>query len=51
LLPINFGDFVSAYLAIARGVDPTPVYFIDEFKKIIEGETGTKEDVIKRFLN
>ena len=51
LLPINFGDFVSAYLAIARGFDPTPVYFIDEFKKIIEVETGTKEDVVKRFLS
>jgi glucose/mannose-6-phosphate isomerase len=43
LLPINFGDFVSAYLAIAKGVDPTPVYFIDEFKKIIKGGTNTKK--------
>lgn len=29
------GDFVSCYLAILRGIDPTPVYAITELKKIL----------------
>jgi len=30
---VMFGDYVSLYLALARGVDPTPVASIDEFKR------------------
>ena len=33
---ILFGDYVSAYLAILNGVDPTPVNIIEEFKKKLE---------------
>ena len=29
------GDFVSCYLAILRGTDPTPVYAITELKKVL----------------
>ena len=29
------GDFVSCYLAILRGIDPTPVYVITELKKVL----------------
>ena len=27
------GDFMSVYLAYLRGIDPTPIELIDEFKK------------------
>ncbi|MBI1795770.1 MAG: bifunctional phosphoglucose/phosphomannose isomerase [Candidatus Eisenbacteria bacterium] len=30
---VQFGDYVSLYLALARGVDPTPIASIDEFKR------------------
>ena len=30
---VMFGDYVSLYLALVRGVDPTPVASIDEFKR------------------
>ena len=29
------GDFVSCYLAILRGIDPTPVYAINELKEVL----------------
>jgi len=34
---LYIGDFVSAYLAVLRGVDPTPVKVIEELKKMLEG--------------
>lgn len=36
---ILLGDFVSAYLAILNGVDPTPVELVQEFKKKLELST------------
>ncbi len=33
LWAINFGDFVSVYLALLNGLDPSPVDFIEKFKK------------------
>jgi glucose/mannose-6-phosphate isomerase len=30
---VQFGDYLSLYLALARGVDPTPIASIDEFKR------------------
>lgn len=30
---VLLGDFVSAYLAILNGIDPTPVAIVEEFKK------------------
>ena len=30
---VMFGDYLSFYLALARGVDPSPVASIDEFKR------------------
>jgi glucose/mannose-6-phosphate isomerase len=45
LSTILVGDFTSIYLAILRGVDPTPVKTIATLKKKL-GETGTKERVI-----
>ncbi|MEK7824136.1 MAG: bifunctional phosphoglucose/phosphomannose isomerase, partial [Candidatus Eisenbacteria bacterium] len=30
---VQFGDYLSLYLALADGVDPTPVASIDEFKR------------------
>jgi len=32
---IYIGDFTSAYLALVRGVDPTPVEVIEDFKKLM----------------
>lgn len=45
LSTILVGDFTSIYLAILRGIDPTPVQTIATLKKKL-GETGTKEKII-----
>lgn len=37
---IMFGDYVSLYLAIARGVDPTPIASIDQFKRRMAEAAG-----------
>jgi len=50
LLPINFGDFVSAYLALARRVDPTPLEAIEEIKGKVENRTREKER-LRRLLS
>jgi hypothetical protein len=42
---ICIGDFTSVYLAILRGVDPTPVKTISSLKKEI-AQTGVKEKII-----
>lgn len=36
---VMFGDYLSLYLALARGVDPTPVASIDDFKRRMSGAT------------
>jgi glucose/mannose-6-phosphate isomerase len=46
LSAILVGDFTSVYLAILRGVDPTPVKTIVTLKQKL-GETGTKEKIIR----
>jgi glucose/mannose-6-phosphate isomerase len=46
LSTILVGDFTSVYLALLRGVDPTPVQTIVTLKKKL-GETGTKERIIR----
>jgi glucose/mannose-6-phosphate isomerase len=48
LSTILIGDFTSIYLAVLRGVDPTPVQTIVTLKKKLD-ETGTKERVISEF--
>ncbi len=35
---VYLGDFVSVYLAYLRGVDPTPIGLIDQFKKSLAGK-------------
>lgn len=50
LLPLNFGDFVSVYLALARGVDPTPLEAIEEIKVKVETRTREKER-LRRLLS
>jgi glucose/mannose-6-phosphate isomerase len=37
---VQFGDYVSLYLALVGGVDPTPVTSIDEFKRRLAGAPG-----------
>jgi glucose/mannose-6-phosphate isomerase len=47
---VQFGDYLSLYLALASGVDPTPIVSIDEFKRRLadaakghgDTEAGTK---------
>jgi len=34
---LHFGDYVSYYLALAYGVDPTPVDALEDFKKSLKG--------------
>jgi glucose/mannose-6-phosphate isomerase len=46
LSAILVGDFTSVYLAVLRGVDPTPVQTIVTLKKKL-AETGTKERVLR----
>ena len=42
---VCLGDFSSVYLAVLRGVDPTPVLTIDHLKKEI-GKQGARERII-----
>ncbi|MEM3017651.1 MAG: bifunctional phosphoglucose/phosphomannose isomerase [Candidatus Bathyarchaeia archaeon] len=49
LLPINLGDFTSAYLALAKSLDPTPITAIEEFKRIVEAKT-LERDRLTRML-
>jgi glucose/mannose-6-phosphate isomerase len=46
LSTILVGDFTSVYLAVLRGVDPTPVQTIATLKQKL-AETGTKERIIR----
>jgi len=41
---LRIGDFTSVYLAILRGVDPTPVKIIDEVKR----ELGKKFNMVEK---
>lgn len=43
---ICIGDFVSAYLAILRGIDPTPVRTIALLKQRLE-KTGMKQKILR----
>jgi glucose/mannose-6-phosphate isomerase len=43
---ICIGDFTSVYLAIMRGIDPTPVKTIDLLKKKVK-QSGVKEKIIR----
>lgn len=45
LSTVVLGDFVSVYLAILRGVDPTPVRTIDLLKDTLK-DNGVKEKII-----
>jgi glucose/mannose-6-phosphate isomerase len=51
LLPINLGDFVSVYLALARGLDPTPVPSIEELKRKVESRTHEKSRLKSSLLS
>ena len=42
---ICMGDFTSVYLAVLRGIDPTPVKSIDVLKRKLK-ETGNKEKTV-----
>jgi glucose/mannose-6-phosphate isomerase len=46
LTTILVGDFTSVYLALLRGVDPTPVNTITQLKEKVK-KVGTKEKVIR----
>jgi len=37
---VQLGDYVSLYLALLYGVDPTPVEAIESFKRHLAGEAG-----------
>jgi glucose/mannose-6-phosphate isomerase len=37
---VQFGDYLSLYLALAAGVDPTPIASIDEFKRRLAESAG-----------
>ncbi len=43
---ILIGDFVSSYLAILRGIDPTPVKTISILKQQVE-QTGVKKRIVQ----
>jgi len=45
---VYFGDFVSFYLAVARGFDPTPIRSIEKLKKRIDGRLRFKVSLEKR---
>ncbi len=37
---VMLGDFLSVYLAVLRGVDPTPVEAIERFKRVLAAKGG-----------
>ena len=37
---VQFGDYLSLYLALVNGVDPTSIASIDEFKRRLAGSAG-----------
>jgi glucose/mannose-6-phosphate isomerase len=39
----QFADYLSLYLAVARGVDPTPIASIDEFKRRLAESAAARE--------
>jgi len=42
---VQFGDYLSLYLALASGVDPTPIASIDEFKRrLAQGGRRSESD-------
>jgi glucose/mannose-6-phosphate isomerase len=43
---ICVGDFTSVYLAVLRGIDPTPVRTITLLKKRLK-KTGVKEKILQ----
>ncbi len=45
LSTIVVGDFISVYLAVLRGVDPTPVKTINYLKDTLK-QNGVKEKII-----
>lgn len=47
LSTLLIGDFISVYLAILRGIDPTPVKTIDLIKRKL-AETGTKNRIVEK---
>lgn len=38
---VQFGDYLSLYLALLAGADPTPIPSIDEFKRRLAGRKGS----------
>jgi glucose/mannose-6-phosphate isomerase len=46
LSTVCIGDFMSVYLAILRGIDPTPVETINKLKDTLQ-KNGVKEEIIK----
>jgi len=46
LSAVCVGDFVSVYLAVLRGVDPTPVNTISLLKAKMK-QSGTKERIVR----
>jgi hypothetical protein len=46
LSAVCIGDFTSVYLALLRGVDPTPVETISLLKARMQ-RSGTKEKVVR----
>ena len=46
LSTVCVGDFISVYLAILRGIDPTPVTTINNLKDTLK-KNGVKEEIIK----
>jgi glucose/mannose-6-phosphate isomerase len=47
---ICVGDFISVYLAVSRGIDPTPVETINTLKSAL-GKNGVKEKIIRELGN
>jgi hypothetical protein len=39
----QFADYLSLYLAVERGVDPTPIASIDEFKRRLAESATARE--------
>jgi glucose/mannose-6-phosphate isomerase len=50
LHPILFGDYLSTYLAVGRGVDPTSIPAIGAVKGMVESKTGLRVELEREIL-
>ena len=47
---IYMGDYISYYLAIVKGVDPTPIKYIDRLKSELAKRLSFKREIVEKLI-